>query len=181
MPATCLSAGKNGLSIKTNSDSGKDKFLWKWQTGSLSAAQGDFGDPVNGSPVYTLCVYDSTGGSPVFAMGLNVGSGGTCDGKPCWKAISDKGWSYKNKTGSAAGITKVKFKSGAAGKPSLFVAGRGAALPLPAPVSATEFFDQDSSVTVQLHGSAPAMCWSSTFAPSATKKNDAATFKALAP
>jgi len=142
--------------------------------------QGDFGDPVNGTPSYTLCLYDQSGGTPVFKMEAGIAAGGTCPTKPCWKAIFDKAYGDRNKDGNDGGITKVAFKGGDAGKPSLQVAGKGISLPLPAPISGSEFFDQDTAVIVQLHSSSPVACWSSTFDGSSTKKNDGVQFKATA-
>jgi hypothetical protein len=180
VPASCLSAGKNGLSIKTSTDSSKDKFSWKWKKGTTQMMQADLGDPVNGNPFYSLCVYDYTGGSPALVMGANVAPGGACGTVPCWRAISDQGWAYKNASGNSEGVTAVKFKGGAAGKPYLQVAGRGAGLPLPFPISPTAFFAQDPLVTVQFH-SGPATCFSTSFPPSGTKKNTGTQFKAADP
>ena len=121
----------------------------------MQLAQGDFGDPVNGTTTYTLCVYDQAAGLSVFKMGVTVARGGVCGTTLCWKAVSDKGWSYKNRSGSVDGITKAQLKGGAAGKPQVQVQAKGASLPMPAPVSGTEFFDQDPAVIVQLHSSRP--------------------------
>jgi hypothetical protein len=97
---------------------------------------------VNGT-TYTLCVYDETAGSAVFKMGAAVAPGGMCGTKTCWKAIRDRGWGYTNRDGNDYGISKMTLKGGDAGKPQALVKAKGASLPLPAPRSATEFFDQD--------------------------------------
>ena len=173
VPASCASAGKSSLSIKIGADPGKSKLSWKWSKGVLPAAQVDFGDPVGSAPSYRLCVYDQTAGSPVLKAGMSLSAGGICGTKPCWKALSDKGWAYADRDAHSSGIAKLKFKSGEAGKPSLSIAGKGANLPLPTPHSSTELFDQDTSVIVQFHTSSPANCWSSTFELSGTKKNEA--------
>ena len=106
-------------------------------------------------------------------MGATVGSGSM------WSALGSTGWGYKNSAGNAAGITKLSLKSGATGKSKVQVKGAGMSLPLPAPISGTEFFDQDTAVIVQLYSSSPANCWSSTF--TAAKKNDGTQFKTTAP
>jgi len=177
VPAECRAAGKSSISFKTNPDSSRQKFQWKWGKGLDEAVQSDFGDPVAGDPSYTLCLYDQADTTPVLKMSATVRAGGSCADKPCWKAVSDKGWAYKNKTNLSNGINKVAFKGGVAGKSSLQVAGKGAALPLPAPAGATHFFDHD--VVVQLHGSNPQNCWSSTF--TTAKKNDGEQYKAVTP
>jgi hypothetical protein len=104
-----------------------------------------------------------------------------CGAKPCWQAVSNKGWTYRNKAGNGDGITKARLKGGAAGKPQVQVQAKGTNLPMPAPVSGTEFFDQDPAVIVQLHSSSPVNCWSSTFDDQSTKKNDGVQFKATTP
>ncbi len=147
----------------------------------MQLGQTDFGDPVNGSTSYTVCVYDEDAGTPVFKMGASLAPGGMCGTRTCWKAVSGKGWVYKNKTGNAGGITKVQLKGGAPGKPQVQVQGKGTSLPLPAPISGTEFFDQDPAVIVQLYSSSPADCWSSTFDSLSTKKNDGLQFRATTP
>ena len=50
---------------------------------------------------------------------------------------------------------------------------------MPTPFSASKFFNQQSSVTLQLRNDETGVCWGSTF--SASLANDAAQFKAKAP
>ncbi len=178
---TCYSAGKSIVKLKNNSNPAQRTFAWIWTKGVLPLALGDLGDPVNGSTSYRLCVYDQTGGLPVFKMGAMVGPGGPCGDSQCWRALGSTGVGYKNKAGDADGITKLWLKSGAAGKSKVQLRGGGAFLPLPTPMSETEFFDQDAAVIVQLSASSPANCWSSTFDGSSTKRNDSAQFKAVTP
>jgi hypothetical protein len=78
-------------------------------------------------------------------------------------------------------MSKATLKGGVAGKPQVKVRAQGASLQFPATISGTQFFEQDPSVIVQLHSSDPVHCWSSSFAPSSTKKNDGMQFKATAP
>jgi hypothetical protein len=182
LPATgCFGAVKNQVSLADAfGDPTKGKFLWKWMGGTTQLTQADFGDPLNGSTTYSLCVYDENGGVPQFKMGLVVAAGGTCSGLPCWKSAGSKGWSYKNTLSNWDGVTQIKALGGAAGKPKVKVAGRGASLPLPPPVSfGVQYFEKDPAVIVQLHSSSPANCWSSTF--STASKNDGGSFKAKTP
>jgi hypothetical protein len=58
--------------------------------------------------------------------------------------------------------------------------GKGGLLPLPAPVSATKFFNQDPAVIVQLSRTDASACWSTTFNTAGTKTNSATQFKARA-
>ena len=177
----CYGAARGGVSFKASADSSKQKFSWKWSKGTVQLGLTDLGDPVSGGTGYQLCVYDEAAGSPTLKMAVAVAPGGACGAKPCWKAVSTKGWSYKNKAGNGGGVTKTQLTGGAAGKPGVKVQGKGGNLPLPAPVSATEFFDADPAIVVQLHSSSTGNCWSSTFAASGTKKDDGAQFKAKSP
>lgn len=158
------------------------KLDWKWGKGIPALSQSDFGDPVSGGTNYLLCVYDESGGSPVLKMGATIFGGGTCPTKACWKASGTSGWSYKNRTGNnTGGVTKVKLKGGAAGKPLIKLAGGGSSLVLPAPVSGTQFFNQDTALIVQLSRTDAATCWISTFSTAGTKRNTGTEFKAKTP
>jgi hypothetical protein len=179
--STCFLAAKSILKVKSNTDPAKRKFGWKWNKGVPALGQGDFGDPMNASTLYELCIYDQSGGTPVLKMGASVAPDGLCGGNPCWSALGNSGWRYKNGVGNGNGITKASLKAGASGKSKVQVKGAGAFLPLPVPISGTEFFDQDTQVVVQLHSSSPVNCWSSTFGPASTKKNDGVQFKAVTP
>jgi len=128
---------------------------------------------------YRLCLYDTTGITPVLKLGMVIPPGGMCGTKPCWKAVSTKGWAYKDRAGIAAGITKLVLKGGDPGRPVVQVAGKGSALPFPAPYSSSQFFEQGFLVVVELHRTDAASCWWSVFATS--KRNDGLQFKAVSP
>lgn len=180
-PIACAdTAGKNTVRVKPNLNASRSKFQWNWKRGTTPLLQTDLGDPVNGSTSYTLCLYDQSGPTTYsLAMGLSVAPGGTCGTRPCWKALGTTGWTYRNRSGDGSGVTKLVLRGGSAGRPSLQLAATGASLPLPTPVSSTQFFHQSPTVIAQLHGSNPASCWSSTFDAASTKKNDGRQFKAV--
>jgi trimeric autotransporter adhesin len=176
-PAVCAAAGKGSLGLKYDATSGLRKLKWKWKKGVAAQTQSSFGDPVGGGTAYALCLYDTTGGAAVLKMGVSIPAGGTCGTQPCWKALAQKGWSYKN----TSGITKVLLIGGAAGKPSLQVRGKGMTLPLPAPLSGSQYFDEDPAVVIQLHSSNTMSCWSSSFAAAGTVRNAGGQFQASSP
>lgn len=179
---TCYSAGKSSVQLNNHTDISKRKLYWKWGKGLLALAQGDFGDPVNGSTTYALCVYDQTASTPVFKMSATIASGEMCGDRACWKAIIGRQWAYSNRSGNADGVSTLQLKSGAAGQPQVLAKGKGSSLAMPDPISSTDFFDQDPAVIMQLHSlGEPANCWSSTFDRSSTKKNDGMQFKAVTP
>jgi len=169
------------VALKTNPRPMNDKLAWRWSKGLVPLAQSDFGDPVNGSTSYTLCLYDASGDMPVLKMAASVAAGGLCGAHPCWKALSAAGWVYVDQIGAAEGITRVFLRGGGSGKAKVQVGGKGSTLPLPAPLSGTQFFNVDTAVIVQLRSSAPAHCWSSRFAALNTKKNDGTRFRAVTP
>jgi hypothetical protein len=179
VPASCYAAAKNSVSF--DADPTKRTFSWKWTKGTAQLTQSDFGDPLSGGTSYTVCVYDQAGGAPVFKMGAAIAAGNSCGTRACWKTISKKGWGFKNNTGNADGITRAQLKGGPAGHPQVQVWGRGVNLPMPVPITGTQFFAQDTAVIVQLYRNDAASCWSSTFDASSTKKNDGAQFRAMTP
>lgn len=182
LPANCPSAPLEGCDIATSNSvklvvgGDKPSFGWKWIKGVAAADGVDFGDPVAGTAGYRLCLYDESGGVVSLKMGAAWSSGGDCGGKPCWKGSAERGWSYKDKSGDADGITKVTFKPGAAGKPQIKISGAGASLPLPAPASGDKTLRQDLVVTLQLSLDGSGQCWASTF--TTAKRNDGESFRA---
>ncbi|HYD50207.1 MAG TPA: hypothetical protein VEB21_17750 [Terriglobales bacterium] len=179
-PDACAAAGKSTLAVKRAAAPAKSKLSWKWSKGEVAASQASFGDPVAGSSNYVLCVYDQDVDVPSLKLQLDLAGGGACGSKPCWKAVRERGWSFRDKSGSQQGLIKLNFKGGIAGKPSLTVAAKGANLPLPEPALPGRYFDQDAAVTIQLHDTTLDRCWSSSFDTTDTKKNDGVQFKAVA-
>jgi hypothetical protein len=151
--------------LKDNADDGKDRFLWKFGRGP-ALGQGDFGDPT-GTTSYALCVYDDG----ALVMEVQVAPSGSL-----WSAVSSKGWQYKDETGGQGGVTKGKLLGGGAGKSKVQVKGKGGNVPLPAPVSGTQFLAATTSVQAQLHGSNGA-CYETAFTPAEVIRNDGRQFK----
>ncbi len=151
---TCLTAERGGFQVKDNADDAKDQLRWKWQKGEQTD-QLDFGDPLNATS-YTLCVYDTSGGSSSLATSLQVDANGF------WQSYDPKGWSLKDSTGTYDGVQQIKLKPGAIGKSKAQLKARGANLATPVPVDASTFFAQDPNVTVQLLNS-EGVCWTSEF------------------
>ena len=167
-----LAAPGRALVKITDKGGPKDRFRWKWSRGDATEVA-DFQDPVNGSSSYRVCIYDSSQQSQPLA-GMDVPAGGTCDGKPCWKA-SSSGFNYRNKSISSKGIKKIGLKAGVAGMARILVKGKGSNLPLPAlPLSLP--------MTIQLvvdDGAGTLECWETTF--TSVSRNDSVQFKAKGP
>jgi Right handed beta helix region len=169
---TCRTALKGALQLRDRVPDIRDVLTWKWTKGAATTV-GDFGDPVNGATRYDLCVYDRDGGATSVVMHAAVPPGGTCKGKPCWKAAgagAAHGYRYTDRLTSADGVKKIVLKPGADGKTSIVVKGKGSALDMPALPLA-----QDTTVTAQLKSSG-GVCWGTVYAAPAVK-NESEQFK----
>ncbi len=109
---SCLVAAQAQVQAK-ESTPGKEKLKLQWKKITTATAQGDFGDPVSGTTVLALCLYND-GGGLVRELVVDRG-GGTCSGDPCWQAVSTKGYKYKDKVAASYGITKVQWLAGGPG------------------------------------------------------------------
>ena len=148
----CLEAGAASLSVTDNASDEKDSIKWKWNHGA-SVMPGDLGDPTS-SARYTLCIYDHSTGTPGLAAALNVPPGVS------WSNDLPKGFSYKDRTGGAAGVQKLSVRTGESGKSKAQLGAKGSTIPMPSLFSVTEMFDFDPKVTVQLVNG-DGTCWTS--------------------
>jgi hypothetical protein len=169
-PATCSAPGKSKLVLKAPVGTpDKRVLLWKWLNGNV-ASPVEFGDPTTITSL-TLCLYDD--GALVAA--LPVDSGGTCDGKPCWKVTGVTGFKFTSKSGTAQGLSTLVLKAGA-GKAKIIAKAKGAAVPMP---TTDPLLSQTSAVTVQVVSDL-GDCWGAVFAPPA-KQSAAELFKDQVP
>jgi hypothetical protein len=173
----CVVATKAGLQISKNTETpDKSRIKWKLGGGSLAVSQTDLGDPLT-TTSWTLCIYDSSAGVSYLAGSLTV------DPNAAWASNDPKGWKYKDKTGAEDGVTGVSLKTGDATKTKAQLKGAGASLVLPDAYDLANYFDQDTTVTVQLvknGGPGASLCYTSEFDAADTKTNSAAVFKATA-
>jgi hypothetical protein len=161
-------AQKGLLVLKDKSPDKRDALVWKWVKGGATAA-GDYGDPLT-TTGYTLCVYDASANAQPLLLAM-APPGGTCAGKPCWKAIAG-GFKYKDKDLTPDGLSFLLEKAGAAKKAKAIVKGKGANLGVPA-------LPLTIPVTVQLErNDDPSICWTATYGT--TIKNQTDQFKAHA-
>jgi hypothetical protein len=161
--------GKSQLQLRSDPadpTGARDKLKWKFK-GGPALAQSDFGDPATATG-YALCVYDDG----VLELEVGIGPNATH-----WRAAGSKGHLYKDPAATAGGVTNVKLFGGAAGEAKLQVKGKGANLPPVAAASPTRFFDNTTSVIVQLHQDDGA-CYETELTPADEVKNDGTQFKA---
>ncbi len=170
--SACFEAGRAQIQIKDHAQAGRDKLKWKWLKGD-AFAEGDLGAP-DATTTYELCVFDRTDdvAFSIFASSVVVAP------SALWRSKGSKGWDYKDKEGTAAGVEKMQLRTGAAGKTKVKLQAGGTNLALPAPFNGNSYLDKDRSVTVELLSS-DGSCWTSTF--SRALKNTVDQFKAKAP
>jgi hypothetical protein len=103
-----------------------------------------------------------------------VPPGGTCGGKPCWKALAGGGYRNKDHRGDADGVIALKLMASTFGEARVLMKGRGMHLVTPA-------VDLVLPVTVQLvvADGSTTTCWQAVFTVAA--KNDAHQFRATSP
>lgn len=172
-PAVCIAPDKGSLLVDEKKP-GKEKL--KVTLGKLQAAvtQSQFGDPVGGATQYKVCVYDSAN---VLRGDYTVArAGATCGDAPCFSAIADTGYKYKDKSAGADGITTMKLAGGAAGKGKVKIKGRNSGGQLPLGVAA--LLQNQTSATVQVVTS-DASCFG--IGLTQIKKADGLVFKAAGP
>ena len=149
------------LSLSKNAtDPTKSKMTWKWNRGQATSLITDLGSPTTTTD-YRLCVYDDTGS---LIMNLSVPAGGTCSGKPCWKATRS-GFKYKDKLGTSNGVTALNLQSGVDGKAKILAKGKGTSLSVP-----TLPLDQTTPVHVQLINSTTPACWDASYSTPAKSR-----------
>jgi len=168
----CSGGFRGSLQLRDRFPSTRDSLNFRWQRGAATTV-GEFGDPVAGGTSYDLCIYDESADVPSLVMSAAIPAGGTCRGKPCWKAAGSgavNGYRYNDPDSSNDGIRRIVLRPGPLGKARAQVKGKGNDLTLPGlPLS------QDSQVTVQLRNSVGG-CWGTSYDAPASK-NEADQFR----
>jgi hypothetical protein len=170
----CISPGKGTLLVNEKS-AGNEKLKVTLSKLASATTQGSFGDPVAGTTSWAVCIYDQ-GGALQGEMQVDE-AGDLCDGKPCWKAVSTKGYKYGDKLAAADGITKLQGIGGDAGKGKVQAKGQNKAskglTALPTGIAAA--LASDTQATVQILTS-DAACFGATLTD--VKIADGLQFKA---
>ena len=177
----CGAAEKGTIKLVDSADDAKDVLQWKYVKPLVAIDALDLGFPDSfTSGGYRVCIYDETASTPAPVLGFYLESETCPPDKPCWKSNStNTSYKFKRKTGSAAGVISAQLKSGLVGKGKIVLKSKGVAIPLPAPVSINEFFDQDPRLTVQITALDSQKCFENVFDTTTTKTNLPAQFKAV--
>jgi cysteine-rich repeat protein len=105
-----------------------------------------FGDPTTTSS-YALCVFDVSAPLPTALLRAAAPAGGTCGGKPCWKATAT-GFSYRDPERTPDGLATLTLRSSPRRGTKVKAKGKGPALALP------PSFAGVTDLVVQLQGPA---------------------------
>ena len=132
-----------------------------------------FGDPVGGSTLSTLCMYDdSAAAQPILSA--DTLPGGDCQGKPCWRQTASAGFKFKDRDSNADGVATIQLKSGPPGENNIKIKGQKENLnppnlPLTLPVTMQLLVDTGSDT----------VCFQVNY--DQVNRNDGKQFKARAP
>ncbi len=154
------SAKASVLAKNAEPDDAKDLLKWKWLKGERTTTA-EWGTPLS-TTSYQLCLYDSTG----LRLSATIPPGGTCLGKPCWKAAGITGFKYKNKALTPDGIQQLTLKAGADGKAKIGLLGKGGNLAMP------DLSTLGQPVTVQIQNS-DELCWEAIYSSPPTAQSPA--------
>ena len=169
VPATtCLepvAAERSTLTMHHSATGAKDLLEWKWR-GARGSGGSEFGYP-NTATGYDLCVYDTTG----LLTSVSVPGAGGCDSPPCWKETAGS-FRYRSRTRDPDGAAQATLRqSRHAERARVFFKAEGVNLDMP-DLSALE-----SPLTVQLHRSDDAVCWSAQYSFPPRSAQEVAHFK----
>jgi hypothetical protein len=143
---TAVAPGAAAVVLADRTPDTKDQLLWKWAKGAATSLA-ELGDPL-ASTHYDLCLYD---GTPRLIASALAPAGGTCSGRPCWRARRS-GFSYARKDLLPNGTFELDLRAGVDGRARIALKGKGEPRAMPTlPIGALP-------VTVELHGAG--ICWS---------------------
>jgi cysteine-rich repeat protein len=167
---TCQPPGQSGKSsvvLRDRQPDTGDRLGWKWTQGPAATMQ-DFGDPVDGSTFYKLCVYDEGGPSGASRLILDgwIPPGGSCAGRDCWRRAGTSSFRYKDKTRSSDGMQTLMLKAKTDGSAKIVITGKGAGLAFAVPELGLA-----APVTVQLQ-STDGTCWEAVYRSPARNRSD---------
>jgi hypothetical protein len=169
----CIEPEK-GVLLVNEKVAGKEKLKVSLKKLQGTVAPGQFGDPVAGTTVYKVCVYD--GANQLSGEYTVARAGDTCDGVPCWSAVPGKGYKYKDSLLADDGVLKIIAYGGDPGMGKAKVIAKNSSASMPTGVAAA--LQDETSATVQVVTS-DASCFG--VGLSQVKKADGTLFSAVGP
>lgn len=162
----CVRALSSRLTLKDAPSDGRDRFAWKL-SGAEQLDQSDFGMP-NFQTSYVGCLYDDG----VLEMELRIPASDNL-----WRSMSDRGYRYRDRDRSHAGVADVRLLAGDAGRSKAILKAIGEGIPLPNPVESDRLFNATVEVVFQLLAE-DAACLESRFLPPDISRNERGILKA---
>jgi hypothetical protein len=148
------------LKIRDGSPDAKDQLKWTWAGGDVTLLP-DFGQPASGTTGYNLCVYDRHGGAAALLTAATIPAGGSCAGRPCWRAQSS-GFRYMDSSLGQHGVKMIRLRSGTIpGRASVSWLAKGSGLGF-TELGPVVPLAQDAKVTVQMTNS-DGKCWTADY------------------
>jgi len=157
---------KAKLTIKDKDPDSRDRMVWTLSRGEETLVEA-FGDPVT-TTNYDACIFDESAGAPALIMHTDVLPALDCHNKPCWKAIGDHAFKYRNGEGIPNGATKLILKSGEVSKTKVIFKAKGELLEIPPlPLNLPFRFQMRNDL---------GECWEAIYTEAGVSKNDDASF-----
>ncbi len=157
---------KAKLTIKDKDPDSRDRMVWTLTRGEETLVEA-FGDPVT-TTNYDACIFDESAGPPALVMHTDVLPALECNNKPCWNAIGDHAFKYRNGDGVPNGATKLILKSGVESKTKVIFKAKGELLEIPPlPFNLPFRFQMRNDL---------GECWEAIYTEAGVSKNDDASF-----
>ncbi len=116
-PACRAGWGKASL-VVSETRTGKEKIKAMLKRGPALPAS-EYGDAVAGTTAVSVCVHDDADRLAVLFTVARPGD--SCGAKKCWKSLGGKGFLYKDKLASSAGVGQLKLVAGGPGKSQILL------------------------------------------------------------
>ena len=147
-----------------------DSLVWRWTKGEATSS-GDFGDPTTIDD-YGLCLFDHFVG-PLEEVHTRIDAtlpgGALCGAVPCWlgrgQPPGSRGFRYRDRQGTQAGIEKIVMRPGLDGQARILVKAQGPGIGFSEPL------DLEVPAVLQLQRDDGA-CWEATFSDVVTYESD---------
>lgn len=144
----CRSAGRSMLEIATPGSPAMDTLAWTWSKGQ-STIQAEFADP-RGTSTYAFCLFAGT----TTAV---VGEAVIPPDAQRWIQIGGTGFRFRDGSGAANGIRRVRLAGSTVDRAKIALAGKGAGLSIAS-------LPLDLPLMAQLENEQTSVCWSASYA-----------------